>query len=397
MSRETTFMLSHLVSWLSTLSLVFGGCCSNAITLEQLTSLYPSAGSLITVCQFVVISLQGLPRHVAWTRYGPRLKSRRIPLRFYIAQVALYYLVSLLNNVAFGYNIPMSVHIIFRSGGLVITMLLGWIIAKKRYNITQITSIATVTVGVLLTTMSASKQSSGSGNDSLLTYLTGIAILTLALIFAGLLGLVQDYTYSRYGRPLPVNASTSSLAAPPPTWQESMFYLHFLALPMFVSVRKDILSQIHAIQIGPASTYSLPTAGSRKWPLSILPSLAFPNSPVALNMSLPVSFYSADGGTYARLTLPSASLPLLLNTLTQSFCAAGVNRLTTRVSALTVTLVLVVRKAMSLVLSVTLGFGKVGGKTENVDMNMMWTGAALVMLGTIGYSFGTQGKREKRE
>jgi hypothetical protein len=45
----------------------------------------------------------------------------------------------------------------------------------------------------------------------------------------------------------------------------------------------------------------------------------------------------------------------LANTLTQLLCTAGVNRLTTRVPALTMTLVLVVRnKAVSLVLSVML-------------------------------------------
>ncbi|KAF9268364.1 UAA transporter [Marasmius fiardii PR-910] len=395
-------MFSHLLDWFSTLSLVFGGCCSNAITLEQLTSLYPSAGSLITFCQFLVISLQGLSRHVIWTRYGPRFKPRRIPLMFYFVQVALYYLVSLLNNIAFGYNIPMSVHIIFRSGGLVVTMLLGWIVAKKKYNITEIISIVTVTVGVLLTTMSASKQSPESGNDSISTYLTGIAILTLALIFAGFLGLVQDYTYTKYGRPSPVEVSsskptnTNSPAAPPPTWQESMFYLHFLALPMFITVRKDIISQIHAIQRGPVSTYTLPIPQIfsifHDPLLYILPSLPF-------NMTLPVSIHTKDDDTYAQFVLSSATLPLILNTLTQSFCAAGVNRLTTRVSALTVTLVLVVRKAVSLVLSVVLGFGKAGGKSENVDLNMMWSGAALVMLGTVGYSFGRKATRprEKKE
>lgn len=105
---------------------------SNAITLEQLTSEYPHAGSLITFFQFLIVSLHGLPKHVTWTSYGPRFKPRRIPLTPYLIQVALFYLISLLNNVAFSYRIPMAVHIIFRSGGLIISMLLGWILAGKR-------------------------------------------------------------------------------------------------------------------------------------------------------------------------------------------------------------------------------------------------------------------------
>lgn len=106
---------------------------SNAITLEQLTSQYPNAGSLITLFQFLVVSIFGLPKHIKWTPYGPRFKPRRIPLTTYLVQVALFYLISLLNNAAFGYQIPMAVHIIFRSGGLIISMMLGWLISGKRY------------------------------------------------------------------------------------------------------------------------------------------------------------------------------------------------------------------------------------------------------------------------
>lgn len=76
--------------------------------------------------------MYGLPRHITWTRYGPRFKPRRIPLTPYLVQVALFYLISLLNNAAFGYRIPMAVHIIFRSGGLIISMVLGWLVVGKR-------------------------------------------------------------------------------------------------------------------------------------------------------------------------------------------------------------------------------------------------------------------------
>lgn len=82
--------------------------------------------------------------------------------------------------------------------------------------------------------------------------------------------------------------------------------------------------------------------------------------------------------------------------------------LTTRVSALTVTLVLVVRKATSLVLSVKgavlwsviarfsgLEGGGVGmgGKYGDVDGRMLWSGAVMVMAGTVGYTVGTNKKK----
>lgn len=126
-------MISTLSNWLTTLSLIFGGCCSNAITLEQLTLEHPNIGSVLTLFQFLVISLHGLPKFLVWTWLGPRFRPRRVPIVYYLIQVALFYLISLLNNAAFAYRIPMAVHIIFRSGGLIISMLMGWLISKKRY------------------------------------------------------------------------------------------------------------------------------------------------------------------------------------------------------------------------------------------------------------------------
>lgn len=136
-------MFLELSSWVNTISLVFGGCCANALTLEQLTLVYPSFGTLITFLQFLLISLHGIPNHITWTRYGPRFKPRKIPLLPYLGQVTLFYGISLLNNAAFAYKIPMPVHIIFRSGGLVVSMILGWLISKKRFVGSQAARIAT--------------------------------------------------------------------------------------------------------------------------------------------------------------------------------------------------------------------------------------------------------------
>lgn len=129
---RSQIMSSLFSDWTSAISLIFGGCCTNAITLEQITSRYPASGSIVTFFQFLVISLHGLPKFLIWTRYGPRFRPRSIPLLVYFAQVILFYLVSVLNNAAFAYHIPMAVHIIFRSGGLVVTMILGWFISNKR-------------------------------------------------------------------------------------------------------------------------------------------------------------------------------------------------------------------------------------------------------------------------
>jgi len=378
--------------WFQTLSLVFGGCCSNAITLERLTLEYPHSGSLITFIQFLIISIHGLPRHVEWTSYGPKFKPRRIPLTPYTIQVVLFYLVSLLNNAAFAYRIPMSVHIIFRSGGLIISMVLGYLLVGRRYSLIQVFSVLLVTLGVVLTTFSASTSAKPSNlhhvSESSYTYVTGIAILTLALLFSGFLGVVQDWTYSKYGRPAlssKIEKSMESSKKDPPAWQESMFYLHFLALPMFLSVRHDLSAQIAAVNAGPRVSLSVPLSLS-------LPALPPSISSFLLRNSTFISVLPTKSGrSEIGLSIPTAYMPLLINTLTQLFCVAGVHRLTTRVSALTVTLVLVVRKAVSLVLSVVgvreVRHGRGDTKTD-VDKTMMWFGASMVLVGTIIYSVG---------
>lgn len=103
---------------------------SNALTLEQITSQNPRLGNLITFAQFLLISLHGLPKFMTFTPY-PKLKPRQIPLKAYILQVILFYVLSLLNNAAFAYKIPMTVHIIFRSGGLIVSMVMGWLVMGR--------------------------------------------------------------------------------------------------------------------------------------------------------------------------------------------------------------------------------------------------------------------------
>lgn len=155
---------------------------------------------------------------------------------------------------------------------------------------------------------------------------------------------------------------------------------------MFFLVRHDLVAQIGAVNSGPKFFLQVPA------PLAL---------PLSSTLSSPsfASFVSPSTVNAKVLTsgipIPKIYVPLLLNTLTQLLCVAGVHRLTTRVSSLTVTLVLVVRKAASLVVSVlwVRGSGD-GGST------MMWVGAALVMGGTVGYSVGSGrkgGRQANRE
>jgi len=82
------------------------------------------------------------------------------------------------------------------------------------------------------------------------------------------------------------------------------------------------------------------------------------------------------------ITMPSFYVPLAINVFTQFLCVGGVHRLTSRVSSLTVTLVLVVRKAVSLWISVAL----VGGDRGDI---WLWGGAMAVVIGTVAYTLGS--------
>ena len=276
-----------------------------------------------------------------------------------------------------------------------------------------------VTAGVILTTLSASgmkgqlSSSSATANSdagSTSQYATGIAILTLALVLGGALGLAQDWTYNRYTRsrnpdpPAAVtkNGHANGSAKEPQTrksdnakdiqpWQESMFYLHFLSLPMFLFIRQDLAAQAGALHASEPLRVTLSTSvnapGSPASPLAPLMPTLYP--PFGLMKPLALSVPFLDYLKKQLLEIPSGYVPLALTTLTSLVCVAGVNRLTARVSSLTVTLVLVVRKAVSMVVSVFL-FGAKGGE---IDAGMMWAGAAFVFLGTMGYAAGSrQGK-----
>jgi len=184
-------------------------------------------------------------------------------------------------------------------------------------------------------------------------YAQGISILSLALLLTGLLGLSQDYVFAHYIKPSEAQSASDPLAQP--SWQENMFYIHVLALPLFYFSRENIATEFARSSAGPTvSLASVP--------------LVHAYLPKALNGS--------------ALVLPRTLLYLFANTVTQLFCVIGVNRLTGRVSSLTVTLILTVRKAVSLLLSVAVYGGQANA--------MMWSGAALVFIGTIGYSTGTR-------
>ncbi|EIW71590.1 hypothetical protein TREMEDRAFT_27309 [Tremella mesenterica DSM 1558] len=329
-----SFVESSAAEWTLILSLVFGGCCSNVWALEAVLRDYPHSGTFLTFAQFIWVALQTASSQLVLPPGKgfrlPQLRQRKVPMKRWIVQTVMFVLISLMNNATFGLKIPMVVHIIFRSGGLCMSMLVGRLFAGKRYSFGQIVTL--ITVGIILATLSAPRPHRPTGPTSLFKspksqswvpehyeYAVGVGFLSISLVLGSWLGLWQEETYKRYGK----------------QWRESLFYSHFLSIPFFLPLYSNITSTFLAYTRSP-------------------PLLLF-----ALPSAAPASIYTFGPHhttqqwlEWKPVSVPGALVALLVNVTTQGLCIRGVNRLTSRVNATTVNLVLTVRKAISLGISV---------------------------------------------
>ncbi|KXN88138.1 UDP-N-acetylglucosamine transporter YEA4 [Leucoagaricus sp. SymC.cos] len=316
-----------MINFMKVLGLVLGGCCANVWAYEELLLLNPRIGSALTFSQMLFITLQSLPSFLSFpkARVLPRLKPRQVPLDQWGLQVLVLTAGSLLNNWVFAYKVPLTVQIVFRSGSLAVSMLFGYLFLNKTYNHRQILSIVIVTIGVILATLS--RPSSSSKNswtvtprtpEELRTYAIGIAMLIVSLFCTGLLGLLQEKTYRKYG----------------PCWKEGIFYTHALSLPVFLFLGSDVTQ-------GLSSLSRTPKRGSAPIPYMILAG----------------------------------------NLLSQLICVSGVNRLSSQVSSVSTHIVLTARKAISLCFSVW-WFGNGWNAKLALGAGMVFGGSILYTTGT---------------
>lgn len=329
-SRDTDSILAASVSisaseWLGIATLIFGGCCSNVFTLEAIVKDIPDSGSLITFVQFLFVSIEGLFHFVDFSQ-PYCLKPSKAPYSRWAVSVLLFFLVSVINNYVWKLHISVPLHIIFRSGGTVITMILG-VIKGKKYTRGQVLSVAILTAGVILATFSQAPNKDSKQKATTTQFVLGIVLLLVAAILSSFQGLFSEVTYSKYGG----------------NWRESLFYTHFLSLPLFAPLANDIIRQFASV-----------------WG-------AHPR----------VHFETLIAGY--DLHVSRAFMWLMLNATTQYLCIRGVNKLSGATSALTVGIVLNVRKFVSLLLSVVL-FG-------NSLSSLTVLGTVLLFVGAGLYSF----------
>ncbi|KAH8735367.1 UAA transporter family-domain-containing protein [Ilyonectria robusta] len=325
-----------LLSAATMLGLIFGGCCSNVYALEAIVKaqLTIIAGTLLTFVQFLFVAVTGFIAQ--FDKQNPYfIAPNKVPIRRWLVNIVLFFTINVLNNHAFSYDISVPVHIILRSGGSITTMAAGYLYGK-RYTRMQVVAVVLLTLGVIMAAWSDSQAKATKESSGRPAFGTGLVILFVAQVLSAIMGLYTEATYVIYG----------------PQWRENLFYSHALSLPLFLPFFPSMARTLgHLLQS----------------PLIQMPGLLSIASD-----SIPV---------------PSQLVYLAINVLTQYACIRGVNLLAAVSTALTVTIVLNIRKLVSLLLSIWLFGNRLAPGTM--------LGAIIVFSAGGLYTMGTKRKVEE--
>lgn len=340
---------------------------------------------------------------------GPRsffMKSPIIPLRSWAIYTLFFLTVNLLNNWAFAYRISVPLHIIIRSGGPVSSMIIGYIYNGRRYTRMQIVSVFLLTLGVVAAALADAKAQGKAINikasmdetdgKSTFLFVIGFTILALAMLLSAFQGVYADRLYAVHGNT---------------HWREALLYSHLLSVPFFLPTYPQLAGQFRAFMDSPSmlstissipavSESSLFANATTATVTSMLSTVTAPPAVAAIasssnivdqaRQSVSVFWLLFQGSGYALLrsvlaTTPNKIFFLVINALTQYICIRGVYLLAAKSSSLTVTIILNIRKLVSLLLSIYI-FG-------NLLSTGVLIGAGFVFLG--GALYGVASARAK--
>ncbi|KAK5971456.1 UDP-xylose and UDP-N-acetylglucosamine transporter [Trichostrongylus colubriformis] len=212
-------------------------------------------------------------------------------------------------------------------GSLLANIILGFTLRNRFYTRKQIASVIAVTCGIIIFTLASynpsayPKTSDSVRFFSIQPFFTGIFLLTAALLLSAYLGVCQEDMYGTYGKHA----------------KESMFMVHFLSIPAYALLGNEITDAFHATNITP-----------------------------------PLSIFGYD------LLLPRAWAYILGICVLQYICINNVYRLTALTTSLNVTMVITLRKFLSLFVSFVV---------FNNSFNILhFVGATFVFLGSLMFS-----------
>ncbi len=313
-------------------------CCTNVITFESLIKLESNTSTFITFCQYVfvaIVSYIGLVR-----RYGIKKSAKLLvvptamPLYRYLISTYGFCLASVLGNIVFRFHLSLPIHIIFRSSSTAFTMFLGYVLYGKRYSLGEIFGSVLMSLGVITVTISNMSDRSNQTNEApkeFQTYVYGLAILVCVTILTSLLSLYNESSNRIY------RAKYRS-----GSWLENLFYSHLYAIPFFLlmpqTLKREYTLVAHLREVNGFQKY---------WIL------------------------------------------LGANVITQLLCVAGVNRIAVLTSAVTLGVILLMRRFISLLLSIALFHNEIS------PLGILGTILVFLGAGVYSYSIGAEKDRVK--
>lgn len=230
--------------------LIFGGCCSNVISFETLVntnySQLQSLTSFITFFQLSYTIIINIPFIIT------KFHSRKVPIKKHIISAILFLGGNWLNNFAFSFSgVTIPCHIIFKSLNVLINLVLGCIILKKKYSASQVSLCVLITICCILAlifkdhdisindyynyknsilNMFHEKHSSISyyyfSNNS--EFFHGICVLLASSIMASLLQIYNCKIYEDHGKAC---------------WKEVMIAQHLLSMPALLLFNRSSIQQ----------------------------------------------------------------------------------------------------------------------------------------------------------
>ncbi|EQC35985.1 hypothetical protein SDRG_06727 [Saprolegnia diclina VS20] len=319
----------------SLVAVVLAACWVQGASLESMLAIDSTAGTFISVFQFVSVAITSIPT------------SRRVlPLHVHLGLACLYFGVSQMNSVALTCGVSFPLLNLFRSSTPVASLLVGAACFRKRYMVHQVGGVVLISVGILLTTwmdkplfgrvtFCSDSQSMLCGYPQLQAIVAllghwrvGVSLLVTALVLGSFLGHCQNAALRAY-----TSSSSGDVA------RESMFYMHVFSLPlMLLSERSTVATRL------------------ADW---------------------------SHGDLWASWALGPIAVPHLLallsvNLVANYACIRAVYHLASRVSPVSLQVILTFRKACNLVFSV-LYFAHSFYLSQ-------WAGTLVVFLGVLLYT-----------
>jgi len=301
-------------SVLFSIILLIISCCTNVVFLEHMIKSVPKSGNMINFFQFLFVASEGL---IFQSKFFT--VKREIPLKKYFLMVALFFSSNITNMMALGFNIPMPLHMIFKSGSLVFNMIMGYLVIGRKYSYSKIASILLVSLGICICTLASNQV-----NEQVVfqgKMLVGLLLMLISLVTSARLGVYQETVFKEHGKHT----------------REAAFYNHIIPLPMYLIFSGNIAESIEKFNLSSLETIPL------------------------IGVKLPVLWQY-----------------LILNLVTQYICIRCVFHLIASISSLSVTLLVTLRKFVSLAISVVY-FG-------NHFSSQHCLGALFVLVGTLVYT-----------